>query len=86
MSNYSENNTVAPADVPHYPTGGLMVWSIITLLLSTIPGIVALVQTTKINKSATVEEQQKHISAAKIWCIVGTVIGIIFIAIRFINM
>lgn len=86
MSNYPENNSVAPSNVPKYPTGGLMAWSIITLLLSTIPGIVALVQTNKINKSATVEEQQKHISNAKIWCIVGTVIGIAVILFRFVNL
>ena len=38
-------------DTPiQYPTGGMIAWSIVTLLLCTIPGIVALVQTCNINK------------------------------------
>ena len=65
------------APVPAYSTGGLMAWSIITLLLCTIPGIVAIVKTTQINKATTVEEQQKTISSAKTWCIVGTILGIL---------
>ncbi len=65
--------------VPDYPNGGLIAWSVITLLLCTIPGIVALVQTLGINKCFTVEEQQKKISAAKTWCIVGTVLGVLAI-------
>ena len=65
--------------VPHYEAGGLIAWSIITLLLCTIPGIVALVKATGINKSATVEEQTKKISSCKTWCIVGTVLGILAI-------
>ena len=63
--------------VPAIPTGGLLAWSIVTLLLCTIPGIVALVQTLGINKCATVEEQQKKMKNAKIWCIVGAVLGIL---------
>lgn len=65
------------AQVPDHPIGGLMAWSIITLLLCTIPGIVALVKTCRINKSSTVEEQKSRISSAKTWCIVGTVLGIL---------
>ena len=67
------------AAVPHYEAGGLIAWSIITLLLCTIPGIVALVKATGINKSATVEEQTKKISSCKTWCIVGTVLGVLAI-------
>lgn len=69
--------TQPPRYVQPYETGGLMAWSIITLLLCTIPGIVALVKTSAINKSTTVEEQQRNISAAKTWCIVGTVLGVL---------
>lgn len=58
-------------------TGGLLAWSIVTLLLCTIPGIVALVQTGKINKATTYEQQQKAMSSAKTWCIVGTVLGVL---------
>ena len=66
-----------PQPVAPIPTGGLMAWAIITLLLCTIPGIVAIVKTTGINKATTVEEQQKRMSSAKTWCIVGTVLGIL---------
>lgn len=78
MANNQNPNTYAPAQfVSPVPTGGLMAWSIITLLLCTIPGIVALVQTLGINKSVTVEEQQKKMSTARTWCIVGTILGIL---------
>ena len=67
---YNQPQTVAPV-----PTGGLLAWAIITLLLCTIPGIVAIVKTVSINKATTVEEQMKRINSAKTWCIVGTVLG-----------
>lgn len=57
------------------PTGGLIAWAIITLLLCTIPGIVALVNASGINSAMTVEEQQKKISTTKTWCLVGTILG-----------
>ena len=60
-------------------TTGLLIWAIITALFSLIPGIVAIVQTTAINKQVTVEAQQQKMKSAKIWCIVGTVIGILVI-------
>ena len=50
--------------VSPYPTGGLMAWSIITLLLCTIPGIVAIVKTAGINKCTTVEQQEQAIRSA----------------------
>ena len=59
------------------PTGGLLAWAIITLLLCTIPGIVATVKVSGINKSYTVEEQQKKLKSAKVWCIVATVLGVL---------
>lgn len=64
-----------PQPVTPVPTGGMLAWAIITLLLCTIPGIVAIVKTVNINKAATVEEQMKRINSAKTWCIVGTVLG-----------
>ena len=60
-----------------YSTGGLVAWSVITLLLCTIPGIVALVQTLGINKATTEAEQQQKIKNAKIWCTVGTILGVL---------
>lgn len=56
-----------------YETGGLMAWSIITLLLCTIPGIVALVKTSGINNALTTEEQARRIRSAKTWCWIGTI-------------
>ena len=70
--------------VEPYSTGGLMAWSIITLLLCTIPGIVAIVQTVSINKATTVEEQEQKIKNAKIWCTVGTVLGVILLILSII--
>ena len=51
--------------VPRYSTGGLVAWGIITLLLCTIPGIVALVKVGNINNARTVEEQQQAVSNVK---------------------
>ena len=58
-------------------TGGLLAWSIITLLLCTIPGIVAIVKTSGINKAVTVEDQEARMKSARTWCIVGTVLGVL---------
>lgn len=55
--------------------GGLIAWSVITLLLCTIPGIVALIYTCGINSCETVEQQNKKIAAAKGWCLAGTILG-----------
>ena len=62
----------APAPVA---TGGLLAWAIISILLCTIPGIVALLNVLRVNKCATVEEQQRALSQARTWCIVATVLG-----------
>jgi len=66
-------------------TGGLIAWAIITLLLCTIPGIVALVQATGINKCMTRAEQQKKISSTKTWCLVGTILGGLYLILTFIG-
>ena len=66
------------------PTGGLIAWSIISILLCLIPGIVALVQTLSINSAPTAEEQQRKVSSAKTWCIVATVLGVLAIIINII--
>ena len=69
-----------------YSTGGMLAWSIVTLLLCTIPGIVALVKTNGINKCTTRAEQEKMISSAKTWNIVGTVLGGLFLLATLANM
>lgn len=69
----------AAEPVAPIPTGGLLAWSIVSILLCLIPGIVALVQTIGINKCTTAEEQAKKANSAKIWCIVATVLGVLSI-------
>ena len=59
------------------PTGGIVAWAVVTLLLCTIPGVIALVYALSINKAPTVEVQQKKAKYAKIWCTIGTVIGVL---------
>ena len=75
VNNYT-NNYIPAQPVP-MSTGGLMAWSIITLLLCTIPGIVAIVKTSQINKAASYDEQQAAAKSARTWCIVGTILGIL---------
>ncbi len=58
-----------------YNNGGLIAWSILSLLLCLIGGIIALVKACGINNCTTVEEQKKKISSAKTWCIISTVVG-----------
>ena len=66
------------------PTGGLIAWSIVSILLCLIPGIVALVQTLSINSAPTAEEQQRKISSAKTWCIIATILGVLSIIVNII--
>lgn len=87
----------APYGVPTYqvpvrqpvtpiPTGGIIAWAIITLLLCTIPGVVALIQASGINNSYSPEEQQRKLNSAKTWCIVGTVLGGLFLILYIVGM
>ena len=100
MSYCPKCNAAVPAEVTHcprcvdtqivdfpieYPTGGMLAWSIITLLLCTIPGIVALIQTTSIKKCATHTEQEKKYASARTWNIVGTVLGVLYLIGVFAN-
>ena len=74
----------APQPVAPVPTGGLIAWSIVTLLLCTIPGIVGLVQACGINKTYTVEDQQKKIKSCKTWNTVGCILGGIYLILSII--
>ena len=82
----SLNNALASDPPIQYSTGGMLAWSIVTLLLCTIPGIVALVKTNGINKCTTRAEQEKMISSAKTWNIVGTVLGGLNLLVALANM
>lgn len=79
-----------PYGTPQYtppaprPTGGLIAWAIISILLCTIPGIVALVQALGINSAPTAEAQAQKAASAKTWCIVSTVLGVIVLVINII--
>ncbi len=75
-----------PQYVTPYPTGGLIAWSIVTLLLCTIPGIVALVKTVGINNCTTYDAQQKAVSSARTWCTVGTILGVLALIGALANM
>ena len=75
---YGQPNFYGGAPAP-MATGGLLAWSVVTMLLCLIPGIVALVNVLNINKAATLEEQQKKYASARLWCIIGTVLGILAI-------
>lgn len=66
------------------PTGGLLAWAIISILLCMIPGIVALVQVLGINSAATAEQQQQRLSSAKTWCTVATVLGVLSLIVNII--
>lgn len=67
---------------PNYSNGGLIAWSVITILLCLIPGIIGLVYAVNINSCETEEEQEHKASVASVWCLVGTILGILSILIR----
>ena len=71
-------------EVTPVATGGLIAWSIITILLCWILGIAALVQTIGINRATTVAEQQKKMNGARTCCIIGTVVGLIVNIVYFV--
>ncbi len=66
-----------PIKISYYPNGGLIFWSIITILLCTPCGVVGLVMSTCINNCTAVSVQNSRISAAKTWNTIGTVLGLI---------
>ena len=69
---YQQQSQYAPQ---RYSNGGLIAWSVITMLLCTVPGIIALVNACGINSCTTAAQQQGKIKAARICCIIGTVLG-----------
>jgi uncharacterized membrane protein len=74
---YNQGYNYGPQYVQPVSTGGYIAWAIITLLLCTIPGVVALIYATKINKSISVQEQEQNIKTTKTWCLVGTILGVL---------
>ena len=74
----SSSNYQAPLPLE---TGGIIVWSVISILLCMIPGIVALVYAVSINSAPTAAIQQEKLSNAKLWCTISTFLGVIGIVI-----
>jgi len=64
------------------PPPNYLVWSIITILLCTIPGIVAIVFSTQVNSKWGMGDAAGAYDAskkAKTWALVGTILGAVFI-------
>jgi len=64
------------------PPPNYLVWSIITILLCTIPGIVAIVFSTQVNSKWGTGDAAGAYDAskkAKTWALVGTILGAVFI-------
>ena len=71
------SNQSDPYRAGYYSNGGLIFWSIITILLCTPCGVVGLVMSTCINNCTAASVQNSRISAAKTWNTIGTVLGLI---------
>jgi len=64
---------------------GILVWSILTTLFCCLPlGIVGIVLSSQAKGAATPEEAQNKLKNAKLMCIIGDVVGFIFLIIYFI--
>lgn len=85
-SSYSEPVYSAPGYRPSfneplvpYSTGGLIAWSILNILCCCLPlGIVSLVMACNINNATSAADQRNRVKNTKTWCIIGTVVGVIF--------
>lgn len=62
------------------PPPNYLVWSIVTMLLCTIPGIVSLIFATQVNSKWTTGDAAGAYDAskkAKTWALVGTILGVV---------
>lgn len=59
----------------------MIAWSVLSILLCTIPGIVGLVHSCQISGSRSAEEEAQHLSNAKTWNTIATVLGGIWLLI-----
>lgn len=77
--NCQQPHELSPAPALHR-NGGMLAWSIVVaILFSRIAGIVAITKTNKANQSTSRAEELKHLHSAKVWNIVGCVIGTLII-------
>lgn len=63
-------------------TTGILVWSIINLLCCIPLGGLGIFFAFQARSAQTTEEAQKHMKRAKLICIIGTIGGIIILAMR----
>lgn len=70
-------------EVQPIPIGGYIAWAVFNILFCTIPGAIGLYFVFKINKSTTVEEQQKNLDYAKKALIIGTVLAVLNLISQF---
>ena len=74
---YTYSPTPFDSKIPEIAIGKYIAWSIFDILFSLIFGILGLIFVLKINRSDTVEEQQKNLKYARIFLIIGTVIAVL---------
>ena len=78
---YTYSPTPFDSKIPEIAIGKYVAWSIFDILFSLVFGILGLVFVLRINKSKTVEEQQKNLKTARIFLIIGTVFAILNIVV-----
>ena len=72
---YTYSPTPFDSKIPEIAIGKYVAWAVFDILFSLLFGILGLVFVLKINKSETVEEQQKNLKYARIFLIIGSVIA-----------
>ncbi len=78
---YTYSPTPFDSKIPEIAIGKYVAWSVFDILFSLVFGILGLVFVLRINKSKTVEEQQKNLKTARIFLIIGTVFAILNIVV-----
>lgn len=79
-SSSSSSSSPAAASAGKGVGSGLLAWSIVNVLLCTIPGIVALALTIKGRAQRDEDKREHYFSSAKLWNIVATIAGVALIA------
>ena len=74
---YTYSPTPFDSKIPEIAIGKYVAWSVFDILFSLVFGILGLIFVLRINKSKTVEEQQKNLKTARIFLIIGTVFAIL---------
>ena len=72
---YTYAPTPFDSKIPEIAIGKYVAWAVFDIFFSLLFGILGLVFVLKINKSETVDEQQKNLKYARIFLVIGTVIA-----------